>query len=247
MLRAVIIDDEDDCRQAVLNLVQMNCPGISIAGEAGSVKQGVDLIYKERPDLLFLDIKLADGTAFNILEELKDYNFHIIFITAYDHYAIQAIQHSAIDYLLKPIDAELFCKAVDKVNRISLNIGLLTKQIKILLENRNDFNRIALPTLEGFRFVNLDDIICCQSDSNYTWFFMKNSEKILVTRTLKEYEETLSDNYFIRIHQSYLINIRYVEKYIKGEGGSVIMADGSEVPVSKRKKEYFLKKFQRLV
>lgn len=244
MLRAAIIDDETDCREAINNILNENCPDVTVIGQASSVVDGAELIIKEKPDILFLDIQLDDGDAFDILEELKEYHFHIIFITAYDQYAIQAIKHSAIDYILKPVDPFHLIKAIDKIKRINLNVGLLSQQIGILLENRNNYNRIALPTLEGFRFINLDSIVRCQAESNYTWFFLKNSEKILVTKTLKEYEETLSESFFIRIHHSHLINTKFIEKYVKGEGGFVIMNDGSEISVSRRRKESFLNKMK---
>ena len=244
MMKAVIIDDEKDCRQVVETLLNEHFSEIRICGQAASVAKGRELIMNENPDVLLLDIELGDGNAFDLLAGLNKLNFQVIFITAYEQYAIQAIRHSAIDYILKPVDPQAFIQAIDKVKRMSDNMGLLSKQIKVLLENRSDFNRIALPTLEGFRFVNIDDIIHCKAESNYTWFHLKNNEKILVTKTLKEYDETLSEKYFVRVHQSHLINIKYVEKYIKGEGGTVVMADGTEVIVSRRRKDQFLRKMK---
>lgn len=243
-MNTVIIDDEKDCRQIVENLLNEHFPEIEICGQAASVEEGKNLIISESPDILLLDIELEDGNAFDLLASLSDHNFHVIFITAFEHYAIQAIRHSAIDYILKPVDPQAFVEAIEKVKRMNQNMGLLSRQIKVLLENRSDFNRIALPTVEGFRFVNIDDIIRCEAESNYTWFHLKNKEKILVTKTLKEYDETLSDKFFVRVHQSHLINIKYVEKYIKGEGGSVVMADGTEVHVSRRRKDQFLRKMK---
>lgn len=240
MMQAVVIDDDQGCRQTVKNILKENCPDIQVAGEAASVEDGKTIITKHKPDLLFLDIELTDGIAFDLLSEIKDLSFHVIFITAFDQYAIQAIRHSAIDYLLKPIDPELFIKAVNKARQINVNNDLLAKQVKILIDNKNNFNKIALPTIDGLRFINIDDIIYCKSEANYTWVYLKNNESFLVTKTLKEYDETLSKNNFVRVHQSYLININYVEKYVKGKGGSVIMADGTEILVSRRKKEHFL-------
>lgn len=241
MMQAVVIDDDKGCRKTIEDILQENCPDIQITGQAASVEEGKQTIIKNKPDLLFLDIELTDGNAFDLLAEIKDIGFHVIFITAFDQYAIQAIRHSAIDYILKPIDPDLFLKAVNKARQINTNNDLLARQVKLLIDNRNNFNKIALPTIDGLRFINIDDIIYCKSEANYTWVYLKNNENFLVTKTLKEYDETLSKNNFVRIHQSYLININYVERYVKGKGGSVIMSDGTEILVSRRKKEYFLR------
>ncbi|MBU1579608.1 MAG: LytTR family DNA-binding domain-containing protein, partial [Bacteroidetes bacterium] len=160
-------------------------------------------------------------------------------------FAIQAIRHSAIDYIMKPVDNEEFVRAVNKSKQMNLNIDLLTRQVKVLLKNKDNFHRIALPTLDGLRFIDLDEVLYCKSESNYTWFHLQNGEKIMVTRTLKEYDETLSENRFIRIHQSYLINIRYVDRYLKGKSAYVVMSNGQEINVSRRKEELFLKKMEQ--
>lgn len=244
-MKVVIIDDEQSCRQALAELLNKSFPDIRIAGEAASLEEARDLISKAHPDLLFLDIQLPDGSGFELLEDIASFEFHVIFVTAYDQYAIQAIRHSAIDYLMKPVDPSELIAAVKKSKQMSLNIEMLTRQVKVLLKNKDDFHRIALPTLDGLRFINLDNVLYCKSDSNYTWFFLSNGEKILVTRTLKEYDETLSENYFVRIHQSYLINIRFVDRYVKGKAGYVIMSDGTEINVSRRRKELFLSKMEQ--
>lgn len=244
-MKVAIIDDEQSCRQALISLLTDNFPEIRIAGEAASLEEARKLVGEVHPDLVFLDIQLPDGSGFELLQKISSFEFHVIFITAYDQYAIQAIRHSAIDYLMKPVDPDEFIAAVKKSKHMSLNIEMLTRQVKVLLKNKDDFHRIALPTIDGLRFIDLNEVLYCKSDSNYTWFHLQNGEKILVTRTLKEYDETLSDNFFVRIHQSYLINIRFVDRYVKGKSGYVIMSDGTEINVSRRKKELFLKKMEQ--
>ncbi len=245
MINAIIVDDEKDCRESIKSLIKQCCNNVNISGEASSVEEGLDCISKKQPDLLLLDVELSDGTSFDLLNQIINPNFQIIFITAFDKYAIQAIRHSAIDYILKPVNPDLFKKAVIKAINLIENNDQIAKQVKILLDNRNSFNRMALPTIDGLRFINISDILYLKSEANYTWFLLNNNEKILVTKTLKEFDETLSENTFVRIHQSYLININYVEKYIKGQGGSVIMTNGTELLVSRRKKEHFINTISR--
>jgi two-component system LytT family response regulator len=245
MIRAVIIDDEEEGRNTVNNILTQYCNYVSVVGQADGVAKGKDLILSKQPELVFLDIQMADGTGFDLLEQLPKVEFRVIFVTAYDQYALRAIKYSALDYILKPIDPQQLIDAVNKFKVLESNFNIMAEQIKTLFGFKSGFEKIALPTSEGLRFVKVEDIIRCESDNNYTNFFLKNGEKVLVTKTLKDYEETLSDSNFIRIHQSHLINLAYVERYIKGEGGSVVMSDGSEVEVSRRRKETFLEKMGR--
>lgn len=244
MLNAVVIDDEMYCRDTVTHLLKEYFPDIKVVAESDSVAKGLIAILQNKPDLLLLDIELIDGTGFDLLSQLPEHDFQLVFITAFDHFAIQAIKHSAIDYLLKPLDPVLFVKAIEKARKQNQNKELLKNQINVINENSKGFQRIALPTRDGFRFIKLENVLYCKSENNYTWFYLRNSEKILVTKTLKEYAEVLSEEKFVRIHQSYLINIDFVEEYIKGEGGSVIMSDGKEITVSRRKKDLFLNKIK---
>ena len=245
MIRAVIIDDEEEGRNTVYNILTQYCNFVSVIGQADGVVKGRDLILTKQPELVFLDIQMADGTGFDLLEQLPKVEFRVIFVTAYDQYALKAIKYSALDYILKPIDPQQLIDAVNKFRMMESNFRIVAEQIKTLFGYKSGFEKIALPTSEGLRFVKVEDIIRCESDNNYTNFFLKTGEKILVTKTLKDYEETLTDSNFIRIHQSHLINLTYVERYIKGEGGSVVMSDGSEVEVSRRRKENFLDKMAR--
>lgn len=245
MIRAAIIDDEEEGRNTVYNILTQYCNFVNVVGQADGVNKGKELILSTQPELVFLDIQMADGTGFDLLEQLPKVEFRVIFVTAFDQYALKAIKYSALDYILKPIDPQQLIDAVNKFKVLEGNFHIMAEQIKTLFGFKSGFEKIALPTSEGLRFVKVDNIIRCQSDNNYTSFILKTGERILVTKTLKEFEETLSGSNFVRIHQSHLINLNYVERYIKGEGGSVIMSDGSEVEVSRRRKENFLDKMAR--
>jgi len=185
---------------------------------------------------------MNDGTAFDLLEQINWTNFHIVFITAYDQYAIRAIRFSAIDYILKPVDPGQLIAAIERIKALAPETNQSGERISNLIGNKREIDRIALPTLNGYNFVKLADIVRCEADNNYTLFYLAEGKKFLVTRTLKEYENLLSEKSFVRVHQSHLVNMNFVASYIKGDGGSVIMHDGSEVEVSRRKKEEFLRR-----
>jgi two-component system LytT family response regulator len=242
MIRAIIIDDEQEGRNALVNMLGSFCKNVQIVGLAEDVKSGLLLVEKEKPELVFLDIHMPDGTGFDMLEQIPEVNFKVIFVTAFDQYALKAIKFSALDYILKPAEPQQLIDAVDKLKEQPSDFGVISKQISTLFRNKNGFERITLPTFEGLRFIVLKDIIRCEADNNYTNFFLSSGEKVLVTRTLKEYDETLSGLDFIRVHQSHLVNSKYIDRYIKGDGGTIIMTDGSHVEVSRRRKEDFLKK-----
>lgn len=242
MIRAIIIDDEFEGRNTIQNILNNFCENISVVGQAENVEEGVNLILRENPDVVFLDIKMPDGTGFDLLGKLSDIDFQVIFVTAFDQYALKAIKFSALDYILKPVDPQQLIDAVNKIKEPAVNFELITNKISTLLRNKNGFERITLPTLEGFKFINIKDIVRCEADNNYTRFFLNSGDVILVTKTLKEYDETLSGMDFIRVHQSHLVNIKFVDRYLKGDGGTIVMADGSEVEVSRRRKEEFLNK-----
>jgi two-component system LytT family response regulator len=242
MIRAVIIDDEQESRNAISNILKNFCDGVTVVGQAENVNGGVKVISEEKPDVIFLDIQMPDGTGFDLLERTKGQNYQVIFVTAYDRFALKAIKFSALDYLLKPVDPQQLIDAVNKIKEPGLDVESITHKIQTLLRNKNGFERITLPTFEGYRFINIKDIIRCEADNNYTNFYLNSGEKILVTKTLKEYDDTLSGLDFVRVHQSHLVNIKFVDRYIKGDGGTIVMADGSEVDVSRRRKDEFLKK-----
>lgn len=242
MIRSIIIDDEPESRAAVSNILTNYCEDVKILGEASDVASGIQLINEQQPDVVFLDIQMPDGSGFDLLESFNSISFHVVFITAFDQFAIKAIKFSAIDYILKPIDPEQLIEAVNKIKKLSSLKMQSSEQISTLLSNKHKITRIALPTLNGYFFVKIREIIRCEADNNYTYFYMNEGGKFLVTRTLKEYELLLKEDSFVRVHQSHLINLNFVAQYIKGDGGTVIMDDGSEVEISRRKRELFLKR-----
>ena len=244
MLKAIIIDDEPYCCEILAAMLESDCPEIEITGICNNAKDALTTIRQYSPDLVFLDVEMPRMNGFEMLEQLPTINFHLIFTTSYNQYALKAIRFSAIDYLLKPIDREELKRAVQKVkDKIQVPIP---QQLEILLQKlrqpSSPVNKIALPTMEGLQMIPVDIIISCESDDNYTILQLKNKKKILVTRSLKEMEEILEQHSFIRVHRSYLVNLNEIEKYIKGDGGYLVMSDGSSIDVAKNKKELLLKK-----
>lgn len=244
-MRAIIVEDEVHNYERLERLLQKNCPTIEVIGIATTVDQAIDAIREGNPDIVFLDIELPDGTGFDVLDHFENESFSIVFTTAYDHYAIKAIKMGAADYLLKPIERDEMKHTVERlIQQKDVSTAGQRKFLRTAL-NRSELSQIALPTQEGYIIVEITQVIRCEADANYTWVFLTNGQKKLVSKTLKEYEELLKDNNFCRIHHSHLINMRHAVKYIRGDGGTVIMSDGSEIEVSKRKKERFLKMLPR--
>jgi len=249
MIRAVIVDDELKGRETLRTLIMRHCKGIEVVGMADSVASGVTLIRNAAPDLVFLDIEMPGGKGFDLLDKVKDKNFEIIFTTAYSQYAIKAIRFSALDYLLKPVNPQELQDAVLKVAQLLSASTSNRRNVDALLSNlkeNNEPKKLALPNTEGVAFVNLDEIIRCMADANYTGIYLMSGKKILVARTLKDYEELLSEDDFCRVHHAHLINLRHVREYIKGEGGTVLMSDGTRVEVSRRKKNEFLERLKAI-
>ncbi len=243
MITAVLIDDDDNLRNGMKSLLARYAPDIKIIGEADSVESGTELLLGNPPQVVFLDIHLGDGSGFDLLEAVNQkgrLNSQIIFITAHEQYAIKAFRFSALDFLLKPVDPEELEKVLAKLKQV-LDKNDNVAHIDLLLENIrkkvDNFKRIALSTSEGIHLFEVSDIIRCESADNYTKFYIKNNKPILISKTLKEYEELLTEHGFERIHQSHLINLSYLKSYIKKDGGYVIMADNSNLPISQRKKE----------
>jgi len=243
MIPTVVIEDEGHSRKMLLEMLHENCKQVNVVGEADSVKTGLAAIAEHRPQLVFLDIELKSETSFQILEQVPKINFELIFTTAFDHNALNAIKICAIDSLLKPIDLKelriVVAKAEKRINREYLN-----KNLEVLLNNIKTSSqykhRIALPAPEGLLFVNVSDIIYCESDGPYTKFIFKQADKIVTSSHLKEYEDLLSGYDFLRIHKSYLVNLREIQKYTRGDGGQLIMTNGATLSVSKQRKEDFL-------
>ena len=250
MITAILIDDDIHLRTGLKALLERYTNDIAIIGEADSVKTGIAAIEKLHPQVIFLDIHLGDGTGFDILEKLAKtggkINSHIVFITAHEQYAVKAFKFSALDFLLKPVDFEELQQTIDKIKDATVKTNSF-EHIDLLLENIrkkvDNFKRIALSTSDGIHLFDVSDIIRCEAKINYTQFFIKNHKPVLISRTLKEYEELLAGHGFERIHQSHLINLSYLKSYIKNDGGYVVMADNTNIPIAQSKKE----KLQELI
>jgi len=249
MLKAVTIDDELNARESIAHLCKLTQSEVEIVGEADGVQTGVKVIKKIKPELVFLDIQLEDGTGFEILDQLDHIDFHIIFITAFNEYAIKAFKFAAIDYLLKPINPKEFKAAIDQFINLHEKEDIeskLTAYLSHFKENVADHKKIILKTAESIHLVKVHDIIRCEADKGYTEFFLRDGNKILVSKGLKEYDELLGDFGFIRTHQSHLINLDYIASFEKADGGYILMTDKSTVPVSSRKREYVFNIFDNL-
>jgi two-component system LytT family response regulator len=249
MIRTIVIDDEVQARETILKMLSAYCPDVEIVATAGSVEEGVKTLKEIQPDLLMLDIKMADGTGFDLLRKLENTNFRLIFITAFEEFAIRAIKFSAIDYILKPIDPDELVNAVQKAGSLikkenmSLRLDALYENLDLIKTGQK---KIVLKTTDSVNIVRLSEIIRCESEKNLTHFFTTGNEKITVSRTLKEFNELLSAYKFFRVHQSHLVNMDHVKRYEKQGGGMLIMADDSRVPVSFRKKDDLMRLFKSL-
>ena len=245
MLKALIIDDEENSRISLKGKLELFCPEIESIGLAEDVSTAIEEVKSVNPDIIFLDVKLAGETGFDLLEALKKENLltaDVIFTTAHDEFAIKAIKFSAIDYLLKPIDAEDLVTAVRKVEeKKGVNP---TYNLDVLLENFRQASdspkKIVIPSSDGMHILRVSDIKRCESSSNYTQFFLNNGKKLLASKTLKEFDNMLCEYSFERIHKSHLVNMNYVKKYVQSDGGYLIMEDGSQIPVANRKKEHLV-------
>lgn len=247
IIQAIIIDDEAKSRDTLSRMLAKYCPHAHVVGMANSVESGYELILNTRPDLVFLDVEMPPYTGFDLLKKFDDISFEVIFTTAFDKYAINAIKFCALDYLLKPIDIEELILAIDKMRKRNSQQNIderLVHLLKNVQGNKN--NKIAIPTQEGLEFVASDQIVRCEAQGSYTLLFMKDNKQVLSSRTLKEFESLLISQGFYRIHHTHLINLDYIQKYHKGNGGYVVIKDGISIPVSRRKKDDFLKKLNTL-
>jgi two-component system LytT family response regulator len=245
MLRTVIIDDEPDCILFLAQIIKTYCPFIHISGTATNVQDGINEILKTNPDLVLLDVEMSPGTGFDILNTIPQRNFKIIFITAHNDYAIQAFRYSAVDYILKPIDINDLVSAIHKVNQSVSQHPLL--DFNVLLDNiKSDFpQKLAIPTSSGYEYVLVNEIIRLEADRSYCMFYLTGKRKILVSRCLNDYQQILDSRMFFRIHHSFLINLQHVKSFSRKDGGFVEMTDGSQVPLARRKKDYFYEVMKR--
>lgn len=248
MLRAIIIDDEAHIRQTIHKMVKQFCPDVKVVAEAEGVATGIETIKTFHPDLVFLDIKMEDGTGFDLLENLKPLDFKVIFITAWDNYAIQAFKFSALDYLLKPLDPEDLMNAVEKAR------GLVMNDFNTQIENLHEHiqstdkkgKKIVVRTSDNIFLISISDILYCESDMNYTTLHLAGQKQIVISTSLKDYDDMLTEYGFFRVHKSFLINTKHIQRFEKAEGGTVILDDDSRIPVATRKREMLIEIFDRL-
>jgi two-component system LytT family response regulator len=244
VIKAVIIDDESYACQALTTLLKNHCPDVTVVTTCQDPREAIAIVENSKPELVFLDIEMPHMNGFSFLGKCSPASFDVIFTTSYDQYAIKAIKISALDYLLKPVDATELKAAMQKYRE--RRVPASRQQLEILLAKLQQPSsasaRIALPTMEGLQIIPISDIIFCSSSSNYTILTLKDKQKLTVSKTLKEIEEMLEEHRFLRIHHSYLVNLDEIKKYFRGEGGAVLMSDGSSVDVSRAKKELLLKK-----
>lgn len=245
--RAIIIDDIEQARTTIKQDLAVYASDFEIVGEANGVVEGAKLLKNVQPDILFLDIQMQDGSGFDLLDLLPEINFKIIFITASDAHAIKAFRYAAIDYLMKPIDPDEMVEALKKFRESHIDESAKYALLNDRLKNHQKPNeRLALHSQDKIQVVEIETIIRCESSVNYTTFFFKNGDQIVVTRTLKEFEDLLSDQGFFRVHQSHLVNTRQIKEYVKSEGGHLNMKDGSLIPVSVRKRPEVMKMLDAL-
>ena len=246
-MRAIIVDDELLVAKNLELILNRYCPEVEVAAIAHSADAAEKLIKDMDPDLVFLDVEMPHGNGFDLLKRFNQIRFGLIFVTAFDHYAINAIKYSAIDYLLKPIDIDDLVLAVQKA-AIQLKNRSVNQSLNILLHNvaqpAAKLQKLSLPTMDGMVFLNINDIMYCKSEGNYTTFYLENGQSHLITRQIGVYEELLPEPLFCRIHRQYIVNVNKVSKYVKGRGGHVIMTDGKEIDVSVRKKDDFLSAYE---
>jgi two-component system, LytTR family, response regulator len=250
MLKAVIIDDEKDSREILADYLVKYCPSVEVCGFGQSVETGVDVIRQVKPDVVFLDIEMPYGNGFDLLHKIQPVTFETVFVTAFDNYAIQAINQSASYYLLKPIDIDELIKAVDKIHHERKQENYI-QHARVLLENIQNGTmpgnqKIMLPTMEGFEVVPVSAVLFCEAVDNFTRFYFDDRKELLICRTLKHYEDTLKTHNFFRIHRSFLINAEHVIRYSKGKGGFVTMKNNRELEVAPARKAEFIDFFTRL-
>ncbi|MEO6231651.1 MAG: response regulator [Ferruginibacter sp.] len=248
MIRCILIDDEADSLEVMEMLLTTYCPQVKIEAVCNSAEKGIEAINQYKPDVVFLDIEMPNMNGFDMLEKFDELFFDVVFVTAYHQFAIKAFRFSALNYLLKPVDPDDLVKTIDRVEK--KKAAPLKEQMELLMQHmrsaeKQTISRIALTTSDGLLFVSTADIIFCESDSNYTKVVLKEDKKILVSKPMKEIDETLSGPDFYRIHNSFLINLKHIKKYVRSDGGYVVMNNGSVVSISRTKKNEFVELFSK--
>jgi len=242
-LRTIIVEDEQTSREILRSYLTKYCPTVEIIGEASNIDEALLLIRNNELDLVFLDVEMPYGSGFDLLEKLDKTSFEVVFVTAYNQYAIEALNSHASYYLLKPISIDELIKAVDYVTEIKTRENELQNSVLVPKSNPTD-HKITIPTQDGFEVLQMQDIIYCKADDNYTELFLSNNRKKLVSKTLKYFEGILKESGFARIHKSFLVNVTYIVSYKKGKGGTVYLSNGKELSVSASKKAELLSYFK---
>jgi two-component system, LytTR family, response regulator len=247
MITALIVDDDVKNTRVLRGLLEEFCPQIEITGEANSVEEAIAHIRKEKPALVFLDIEMPYGNGFDLLDELNPVDFEVIFITAYDNYAIKAIKYCALDYLLKPVNIKELLAAVNKVTE-QIQSKDSRSRLKLFFDHfankQTELQKIAVPAMDGLIFVDFKDIVRCEAKGSYTQIHLINGKKITTTKTIREFEEILPETIFFRVHNSHMVNLNYIKKYFRGRGGYIVMEDDTNIEVASRRKDSFLEKFK---
>jgi two-component system LytT family response regulator len=245
MIRTVLVDDEIDSIRVLETLLETFCPQVGIVGKADGVETALQAIQASQPDLVILDIEMTRGNAFDLLNQLHPMTFQVIFVTAFDNYAVRAFKYSAIDYLLKPVDIDDLRSALDRVTERTQEKDVMGK-MKVLLDNMGTLNlsqqKMAVPTITGLMFVAIRDIVRFEAKGNYTVIFLNNGDQVIASRNIKDYEDLLPESIFCRVHHSHIISLQKIQKYYKGRGGYVVMEDGSSIEVASRRREEFLRR-----
>jgi len=240
MLNAIIVDDEQDSIKYLEGVIRENCPNVNIIAKANTVVDALMEIENKQPELVFLDIELEDGTGFDVLEKSRHRNFEVIFVTAFNQYAIRAFKHSATDYILKPVDITELREAITRVSRSrsEKSVG----NFSILLDNLKSESprKLAIPTLQGYEYILVDNIVRIEAERSYCLIYLLDKRKIMVSRCLNDYQKILDERKFFRAHNSHLINLQHVKMYVKRDGGYIEMVDGTIVPLARRKKDFFM-------
>ncbi len=248
MMRTIVIDDEQHARETVVRLLGAHCPDVQVVAEAASIPSALQCIEQHHPDLVLLDIKLPGGNGFELLASVPTVNFGVIFVTAYDRYAIRAIKVAALDYVLKPVEPFELQRAVQKARAALLDPTAQQHRHALAREHGipHEPRKLLVPTSDGFIVVPTDELVRCRAVGNYTTLHLTNRREVLSSRTLGDYETMLADLGFCRVHNSHLVNLHHARRYVRGKGGTLELSDGSTVEVSSRRKEQFLEEMKRL-